>query len=156
MNNQVKHIVSQVRLSSSSRAKGPTTPTREPATQRNAEVPLPWSISKNDALLVSLHDFPGGTSGKEPACQCRRRKRRQFDHWVGKVPWRSKWQPTPVFLPGELHGQSSLMGYSPWDRKDLDTIEATYRTCIHEEQRVPWHSNKEAKNKYGAKSLAGF
>jgi len=37
-----------------------------------------------------------------------------FDPWVGKIPWRRKWQPTPVFLLGELHGQRSLAGYSPW------------------------------------------
>ena len=47
---------------------------------------------------------PGGTSGKEPACQCRTHKRLRFDPWVGKIPcWRA-WQPTPVFWPGE----------SPW------------------------------------------
>jgi len=45
----------------------------------------------------------------------------QFDPWVGKIPWRRKWQPTPVFLPGESHGQRSLAGYSPWDRKESDT-----------------------------------
>ena len=43
----------------------------------------------------------------------------------GKIPWRRAWQPTPVFLPGESHGQRSLSGYSPWGRKELDTIEAT-------------------------------
>ena len=40
-------------------------------------------------------------------------KRCRFDHWVGKIPWRRKWQPTPVFLPEESHGQRSLAGYSP-------------------------------------------
>ena len=45
--------------------------------------------------------FPGGASGKEPTCQCRRQKRCWFDSWVGKIPWRSAWQPTPVFLTGE-------------------------------------------------------
>ena len=49
--------------------------------------------------------FPGGTSGKEPDCRCRRRKRLGFDPWVGKIPWRRARQPTPVFLPGESHGQ---------------------------------------------------
>ena len=44
--------------------------------------------------------FPVGTSGEEPTCQCRRCKRRRFDPWVGKIPWRRAWQPTPVFLPG--------------------------------------------------------
>ena len=48
--------------------------------------------------------FQGGTSGKEPACQCRRHKRHGFHPWVGKIPWRRAWQPTPVFLPGD----------SPW------------------------------------------
>ena len=59
-------------------------------------------------------DFPGGTSGKEPACQCRRHKRLRFDPWVGKIPWRRVWQPTPIFLPGESHGQKSLEGESGW------------------------------------------
>jgi len=40
-------------------------------------------------------------------------KRCRFDPWVGKTPWRRAWQPTPVFLPGESHGQRSLVGYSP-------------------------------------------
>ena len=46
-----------------------------------------------------------------------------FDLWVGKIPWRRKWQPTPVFLPGESHGGRSLVGYSPWGRKESDTTE---------------------------------
>ena len=45
-------------------------------------------------------------SGKESTCQCRRCG---FDPWVGKIPWRRKWQPTPVFLPGKSHGQRSLV-----------------------------------------------
>ena len=51
-----------------------------------------------------IHLFPGGASAKEPACQCRKGKRRRFDSWVWKIPWRKKWQPTPVFMPRE----------SPW------------------------------------------
>ena len=47
--------------------------------------------------------FPGGASGKEPACQRRRHRRRRFDPWVGQIPWRRAWQPTPVFLPGDSH-----------------------------------------------------
>ena len=46
-----------------------------------------------------------------------------FDPWVGKIPWRWKWQPTLVFLPGEFHGQGSLAGYSPLGHKELDTAE---------------------------------
>ena len=50
-------------------------------------------------------------SGKEYACQCMRHKRRGFHPWVRKIYWSRKWQPTPVFLPGKLHGQRSLAGY---------------------------------------------
>ena len=46
-----------------------------------------------------------------------------FDPWIGKIPWRRKWPPTPVFLPGEFHGQRSLVGYSPWGRKESDMTE---------------------------------
>ena len=53
---------------------------------------------------------------KKPTCQCRRHRRCEFDPWVGKISWRRKWQPTPVFLPGKSHGQS-LEGYSPRGHK---------------------------------------
>ena len=46
-----------------------------------------------------------------------------FDPWVGKIPWRRKWQCTPIFLPGESHGRRSLVGYSPRGRKESDTTE---------------------------------
>ena len=68
-------------------------------------------------------DFTGGTSSKESASQCRRYRRYGFHPWFRKLPWRRAWQPTPVFLPGESHGQRSLMGYSPWGCKELDTTE---------------------------------
>ena len=44
----------------------------------------------------------------------------ELDPWVGKIPCRRAWQPTPVFLPGESHGQRSLEGYSPWGHKESD------------------------------------
>ena len=47
--------------------------------------------------------------------------------WVGKIPWRREWQPTPVFLPGEFHGQRRLVGYSPWGCKESDTTERLSR-----------------------------
>ena len=50
--------------------------------------------------------FPGGTAGKEPTCQC---KRSGLEPWVGNIPWGRAWQPTPVFLPEESHGQRSLV-----------------------------------------------
>ena len=50
--------------------------------------------------------------GKELSCECRRHKRCGFGPWVGKIPWRKAWQPLPVVLPGESHGQGRLAGYS--------------------------------------------
>ena len=61
---------------------------------------------------------PRWCSGKESTCQRRRCKRCGFDPWVRKIPWRRKWQPTPVFLPGKSHGQKSLVSYSPWSCKE--------------------------------------
>ena len=63
--------------------------------------------------------LPDGSDSKESACNVRN----SFDPWVGKSPWRREWQPTPVFLPGEFHGQRSLVGYSPQGCKESDTIE---------------------------------
>ena len=60
---------------------------------------------------------------KNTPCQHRRLKRCGFDPWVRKIPQRRAWQPTPVFLPGESHGQRSLGGYSPWGSKESDTTE---------------------------------
>ena len=54
-----------------------------------------------------------------------RRKRHGFDPWMGKIPWRRAWQPTVVFLPGEFHGQRSLVGHSPWGCKESDMTEVT-------------------------------
>ena len=55
---------------------------------------------------------------EESTCQCRRYR---FNSCVEKIPWRRAWQPTPVFLPGESHGQRSQAGYSPWGCKESDT-----------------------------------
>ena len=59
--------------------------------------------------------FPGGSDGKEAGLQCRKSG---FDPWVGKIPWRRAWQPTPVFLPRVFHGP-----YRPWGHKESDTTE---------------------------------
>ena len=67
--------------------------------------------------------LPGDASGKEPAWQCRRQ---EFDPWVRKIPWRRAWQSTPVFLPGESHGQRNLAGYSQEGHKESDMTEQTY------------------------------
>ena len=85
-------------------------------------------LKYNCQVSYMLRGFPGGTSGKEPACQCRRRKRYRFDPWVGKIPWRRAQQPTPVFLPGEYPGQRSLVGYSLWDYKESGMTESLTHT----------------------------
>ena len=71
-----------------------------------------------------------GTSGTELACQYRKHKRCRFNPWVGKIPWRRAWQPTPVLLPEESQEQSSLAGYSPGGCRESDRTEATYHTCM--------------------------
>ena len=77
-----------------------------------------FSVAPGTTLL----GFPGG---KEPTCQCRRHKRHGFKPWIGKMPWRRAWQPTPVFLPGESRGQGSLAGYGPWGSKEVRYDSAT-------------------------------
>ena len=64
--------------------------------------------------------FPGGSDGKASACST---GDLGLDPWVGKIPWRRKWQPTPVLLSGKFHGLRSLVGYSQWDHKKSDTTE---------------------------------
>ena len=61
--------------------------------------------------------LPRSLSGKESACKCRRHRRAWFNPQVSKILWRRKWQPTPGFLPGKSHRESSLEGYSPWGGK---------------------------------------
>ena len=66
-----------------------------------------------ESNMYKCMGFPHGSVGKI-CLQCRRPG---FDSWVGKTPWRRKWQSTPVFLPGKSHGERSLAGYSPWGCK---------------------------------------
>ena len=91
----------------------------------------------------------------------RRHKRRGFDPLVGKTPWRRAWQPTPVFLPGKIHGQRSLVGYSSWGCKESDMPEES-----EQERKVKWvplKSERKGKQKqetwgrcaYGARLLQG-
>ena len=67
-------------------------------------------------------------SGKEPVSQNWSYKRHGFDPWIGKIPWRRAWQPTPVFFLENPHEQRSLAGYSLSGLKELDMTEATYHT----------------------------
>ena len=64
-------------------------------------------------IWASVGGLPDGAGGKEPDCQCRRCKRCGFDPWARKITWRRTWQPTPILLPGESHGQKSLTGCGP-------------------------------------------
>ena len=83
-------------------------------------------------LLLFLPICRGFCSGSavKNRLQYRSLRRHGLDPWVGKIPWRRAWQPTPVFLPGESHGQWSLVGYSPWGGKGLDMTEATSHTQL--------------------------
>ena len=65
---------------------------------------------------IRLH----GSDSKESACSA---GDLGFDPWVGKIPWRREWLPTPVLLPGEFQGQRSLAGHSPWGRRESDMTE---------------------------------
>ena len=82
---------------------------------------LKWLIALTATTAVI--GFPSGTGSQESACQRRGWKRRSFDPWSGNISSSRKWQPAPVFLPGESHGQRSLAGYSPWSHEESDTTE---------------------------------
>ena len=75
-------------------------------------------------------NLPGGTSGKDSTCQCRRCTRCRFYPWVGKISWRMKWHPTPVFLSEKSHGQRSLAGY----RIGSQRVEHDWSNLAHTEE----------------------
>ena len=79
---------------------------------------LELACRPNSLLTPNLAEsFPGGSLSKESTCNagdCLQCRRLGFDPWVGKIPWRRKWLPTPAFLPGKSHGQRSLESYSSW------------------------------------------
>ena len=74
--------------------------------------------------------------------------RHRFDLWIGKILWSTEWQPTPVFLPGESHGQRSLEGYSPEGHKKLDMTEVTEHTYTLQNL---WDISKKKKNEDNTK-----
>ena len=69
---------------------------------------------------------------KNPPANAGRQKTRGFDSWVGKISWRRAWQPTSVFVPGESHGQRSLVGYSPWGHKKIGHNLVTKQQATHQ------------------------
>ena len=76
---------------------------------------------RNNNCISLLTGFPGGLEGKASAYN--EADGMGWDPWDGKIPWRRKWEPTPVLLPGKSHGWRSLVGYRPWGRKESDTNE---------------------------------
>ena len=82
-----------------------------------------WGSLVSQLYYISYYirlGLPWWQDGKSICLQCGRPR---FDPWVGKIPWRREWQPTPVFLPGESHGWRSLVGYSPQAHKESDRTE---------------------------------
>ena len=83
-----------------------------------------WGVSSEHSFFFFL-GFPRWLSSKESACQYRRRR---FNSWVRKIPWRREWQPTPVFLPGESQRQRSLVDSTVHGVTESDTTEHTAQT----------------------------
>ena len=83
--------------------------------------------------------FPGCPDSKESACNA---GDPGFDPWVRKIPWRWAWPPTPVFLPGESHGQRSLEGYSPCGHKESDTTERLSLSIFTQSSKQPIHHSR--------------
>ena len=99
-----------------------------------------WAEPSHQLLLFFLEirfsylitGLPWWLSGKESPCRWRSLRKHEYEGdsrnmslipWIRKIPWRRKWQPTPVFLLGESYGQRNLVGYSPWGRKESDMTE---------------------------------
>ena len=83
-------------------------------------------------IFVQTHGmYPRWYNGKESTYPSRRHKRRRFHPWIGEIPWRRKWQPTPVASPGKFYGQEGLGSYSPGGGKVLDMTEhtGTHEAC---------------------------
>ena len=76
----------------------------------SSRMSLPYEYIRTSLVAQTVKNFPA-------------MQKAWFNPQVGKIPWRRIWQPSPVFLPGEAHGERSLVGYSPWDCKDLDVTE---------------------------------
>ena len=89
----------------------------------------------------SFYGCSAGVNGEETTRQCRRRKRCGFSPRVGKIPWRTPWPPTPVFLPGESYGQRRLGGYGPWGRRvRQDCSDSARMHAWTSQPSVPWFS----------------
>ena len=92
---------------------------RRKGSQRRKTLPLGSKISPG-SLGFETYSFPSGSDSEESTYNAREPR---FGSWLGKISWRREWQLTPLFPPGESHGQRSLVGYSPWGCKESDTTE---------------------------------
>ena len=86
--------------------------------------PIKSRKTGDKSVYLKFLNFPGGTRGKELACQCRRPKRLKFDCWVWKIPWRKPWQPLQYFCL-ENPKDKGAWCYRPWGHKESDTNEVT-------------------------------
>ena len=110
----------------------------------------PWQatvhgVAKKTDMTDQLTLTNWSASGKELASQCRRHKRWRFNPWVGKIPWRRAWQPTPVFWPWEFHWERNLAVYSPWSHKESVMSEA----CMHRVGKLYLCWNTKSDNRKG-------
>ena len=102
------------------------TPTQASLTRKHWQATRPPNPHGGTSTIKTNHKLPEYRSASlvtqtvKHLLQC---GRPGFDPWVGKTPWRRKWKSSPVLLPGKSHGQWSLVGYSPWGRKELDKTE---------------------------------
>ena len=106
--------------------------------QQQLPVPI-YKDNNNSKFECNVHYMPLlGTSlvaqRSRIRLQCRRCK---FRPWVEKIPWRRKWQLTPVILPGKSHGQRSLVGYGPWGGKESDMTEYTFKSSLVSSPNIP-------------------
>ena len=95
-------------------------------------------MTKHHSMIQMLGVEIKFSCSKELFLQCRRPG---FDPWIRKIPQRRKWHLTPVFLPGEFHGQRGLVGYSSWDRKQQDTTEERTLSLSFTQQRESYFLN---------------
>ena len=101
----------------------------------------PWSIAfMLQGVVSSSRAFPG-VSGKEPICQCRRCRGWSFYPWVRMIPWRRKWQPTPVFLLEKSHGQEGVGWLQTMGSQRVRHNWATH-THIHKHINTHTHTHK--------------
>ena len=104
---------------------------------------LTWWLAQNKCSVSNQLGFPNGSVFKNlPAMQ--EPQETQVQSLGQEDPWRRAWQSTPVFLPGESHGQRSLVGYSPWGHKEPDTTEVTH-ACTSNHLLDEWTDGKSKK-----------